>query len=346
MVLAEFQKAVQKGKKFEIVAFHGSEEYLLREALEDYLGKIVTPEAAAFDYTEFRSSDVDGGTLWNALTTLPLLSERRVVLWEVGGEIKAETAEALKAYVNRPAASTSLVMVLGTEMRDSKLANILASDRVTAVEFRDLRENDRAGWVEKFVGRAGKTIREDAIQYLIATSSRSLTDLAAKLTHAVIYLGEATEITVQVLMKVSGVSSEYTVYNLEDALMAQKPEQAHRIARSLLEGGEAVLRLIAFHRGMVLKLWQVKSALRKGSTWERSPEGQHTYETIFGRQIFKKDSYKVTARQIDESRIRQAVTGLLDVEVRAKSESQDPYFYYEWLWKFAADSPVLKEPVI
>jgi len=336
MYPAEFLKEVRKGKQFDIVVLRGSEEFLLREAQQEYLAKIVTPDSAAFDYTEFRGSDVEGGTLWNAVTTLPLMGNRRVVLWEVAGEIKSDAADALSRYAARPSDKTSLIIVLGGESREARLAGLLASNRVTDVEFRDLREGDRATWAEKYVVRHKKTIEEDALRYLVETSSKSLSDLVAKLDHAILYVGEDKGISVQTLMKVSGVSSEYTVYNLEDALMGRKPEQAHRIARSLLEGGEALLRLISFHRGMVLKLWQVKATLKKPAAWERTEEAQATYEAIFGRQIFKKDAYRQTARQLDDTRLRQAITGLLDVEVRAKSETQETFHYFEWLWRFAA----------
>jgi DNA polymerase-3 subunit delta len=336
----EFLKEVRKGKRFDVVVLAGSEEFLLRQALREYLEQIVTPDAAAFDYTEFRGTDMERGVLWNALTTLPLMSDRRVVLWEISGEVKADVLEAFSRYVQRPSPKTSLVIDLSGANRDVRLANALSSPNVTVIEFRDLKENDRSAWVEKYVRDQGKSIDADALRYVVETSTKSIADLAAKLGHAVLYIGEAKEITVQVLMRISGVSSEYTVYNLEDALMAQKPVQAHRIARELLEGGEALLRLIAFHRGMVLKLWQVKSTFKKSSSWERSVEAGRIYETIFGRQIFKKDAYKRVARQFEEQSLRDAIIRLVQVEVHAKSESQDPYYYYEWLWRFASVSPV------
>lgn len=339
---AEFLKEVHKGKRFDIVVLGGSEDYLLRHTLQEYLDRIVTPDAEAFDYTEFRGADVEGKILWNALITLPLMSDRRVVLWEITGEVSKEALDALTRYAQHPSPTTRLIIDLSGASADVRLANALATPHVTTVEFRALRENERAAWVERYVQSQGKTIEEDAVRYVVETSAKSLSDLASKLNHAILYIGEAKEVTVQVLMRISGVSSEYTVYNLEDALMGQKPEQAHRIARALLEGGEALLRLIAFHRGMVLKLWQVKSVLKKPAAWERSAEATLTYEGILGRQIFKKDAYRHAAKQLDEHHLKDAVTGLVEVEVRAKSESDDPYYYYEWLWRFATSTWVFQ----
>jgi len=53
---------------------------LVREKLDELLREHVTDDARAFDYSEFRSTDVDAPTFWNALITLPLLAKRRVVV--------------------------------------------------------------------------------------------------------------------------------------------------------------------------------------------------------------------------------------------------------------------------
>jgi DNA polymerase III delta subunit len=145
-------------------------------------------------------------------------------------------------------------------------------------------------------------------------------------------------------MKVSGVSSEYTVFQLEDAILKQRPVEAHAIARSLLEGGEALLRLLAFHRGSVLRLWKVSHVLGKKAEWQRSAEAEEFWKAAFGRQSFKIDSFKSAARAIGETRLRRAVLGLVDLEVWAKSGSAEPFLYYEWLWRITDSTAISEEP--
>jgi DNA polymerase III delta subunit len=342
MTPAEFKQALRKGKKYSILLLRGSEEFLLREVLQEYLAQTVTEAAADFDFSELRGQDVDGKTLWNALTTLPLLAEQRVVVLDATSDLKTDAAESLALYSKHPAPTTALVIVQVTEGRDDRLSGLPSS--VSVVEFAGLKPHERSAWAVAYAKKQGKTLGDEAVQYLIETSSSTLFDIAAKLDHAILYAGNDVEISVHILMKVSGISSEYTVFHLEDAILKQQPMEAHRIARSLLEGGEALLRLIATHRGFLLRLWQICSVLEKSKKGTKVADVNKLYESVLKKQMFKLNSFKYASEQLGLVRIQGAVQGLLELEVLAKSGSQEPYRYYEWLWKLAAPARISKEP--
>ncbi|MFZ5434035.1 MAG: DNA polymerase III subunit delta, partial [Calditrichota bacterium] len=204
----------------------------------------------------------------------------------------------------------------------------------------ELKVGERSAWAREYVQPRGKVIEDEAIQYLIEISSSSITDIASKLDHAALFIGDENEITVQVLMKVAGVSSEYTIFNLETALLKQNPKEAHRIALSLISGGESVLRLLAFHRTTVFRMWQLSRAMRKPLAWQNSQEGQEAWQRIqqsMGRQAFKLNDYKAAARKIGEEQLRDAVVGLVELEVEAKSSTHETGRYFEWLWKLTTN---------
>jgi DNA polymerase III subunit delta len=339
----EFLKAVRKGTTFDVLLLRGDEEFMLREALKEYTTRAVSPAAADFDYSELRAAETDGGTVWNALTTMPFMGQRRVVVVDMSGDPKAETVKTLMDFAARPSKTTSLIMVsAGDGSRDVPTPGLPKS--MVEVAFTEMKLPERAAWIAAYAKRSEKTLHDDALQYLLDTSSKSLTDLAAKVDHAVLYVGDEKEISVQVLMKVSGVSSEYTVFQLEDALLKQRQVEAHTIARSLLEGGEALLRLLAFHRGSVLRLWKVSRAIGKKSDWQKSKEAEDFWRVLFGRQSFKIPEFKSAAKAMGETRIRQAILGLVDLEVWAKSGSAEPFRYYEWLWRITTPGATSEEP--
>jgi DNA polymerase III subunit delta len=331
----EFLRAVRKGKRFDCLLLRGEEEFLLRQALDEYVNAAIPIESRDLDFSEFRVSEIDAKSLWNALITMPFLSERRVIVLDLSGEPKDEIAKCLATYTARPSASTSLIMVAIVE----SLKNTRASgmpDTVTEVQFASLNERQRGDWALDYAKNLGKGLNEDAVRYLIQTSSRNLLDLSSKLDQAALYVGGEKEITVQALMRVSGVSSEFTVFQLEDALLGLKPEEAHKIARSLLEGGEPLLRILAFHRTTVTRLWQAARVANKKADWQGTGEGK-AWKASWGRKDFKIKDFTDAGRALGEPRMRAAVAGLLKVEVWAKSRSDDPYKYFEWLWKFRAD---------
>ncbi|RPH93032.1 DNA polymerase III subunit delta [candidate division KSB1 bacterium] len=341
----KFLEAVRKGKHFDIVLLRGEEEYLLREALHEYISAVISPEGRDFDYCEFRSGEVTGEALWNALITLPFLAERRLVVLELTAEPKQELAKALSNYVNRPSSTTCLVLVAVTDdPRSGSLLQVPPS--VVDVHFKALSDSERLQWAGDYTKARGKSLTADAVRYLIDSSSKSLSDIAAKLNHAMLYMGDETEIGIQVLMKVSGVSSEFNVFQLEDAILDQQAEEAHKIARSLLEGGEALLRLLTSHRRLVLRLWQAGRLQKKPESWHNSTEGYGIWKSMLGGQIFKMKSIRSASKVIGEAQIRKAVLALLDLEVHAKTRSQEPYLYLEWIWRMAGTGWSTKEPAI
>jgi DNA polymerase III delta subunit len=200
-------------------------------------------------------------------------------------------------------------------------------------------------WVEACVKRSGKRLHPEAARYLVETSSKCLSDLAAKLSHAILFVGDEPEISVQTLMRISGVSSEFTVFQLEDAILARNAKEAQRIARSLLEGGEVLLRLVAFHRGTFMRLWQTQQAVRKPAAWQNTAEADQFWRELLGRQFFKINSFKTAARQAGEVQLRRAVEGLLRVEVEAKTSTHEVQQYFEWLWRVCGHGWKLSEPV-
>jgi DNA polymerase-3 subunit delta len=338
---AKFLEAVRKGKRFEMVLLRGEEEYLLREALQEFVSKTVPPESADFNYSEHRASEVSGEALWNALTTMPFMGERRLIVLDLNGEPRKDVAEALVAYVKRPSPTTTLVMVSSEggkidwgEQRPESLVE---------VEFKLLSESDRMAWAETFVKLGGKKLHPDAAGYLVQTSSKSLSDLAAKLSHAILFVGDEPEISVHTLMKVSGVSSEFTVFNLEDAILGRNAIEAQRIAKSLLEGGEALLRLLAFHRGTLMRLWQTQGALHKRPPWQ-SEEVDHFLRELFSRQPFKINSFKAAAQRTSEVQLRNAIQQLLELEVEAKTGTHEVHQYFEWLWRVCGQGWKPSEP--
>jgi DNA polymerase-3 subunit delta len=339
---AKFLEAVRKGKRFETVLLRGEEEYLLREALQEFVSKTVPPESADFNYSELRASEVSGEALWNALTTMPFTGERRLIVLDLNGELRKDVAEALTAYVQRPSPTTTLVMVSSEggkmdwgEQRPESLVE---------VEFKPLSESDRMAWAETFVKLGGKKLHPDAARYLVETSSKGLSDLAAKLSHAILFVGDEPEISVHTLMKVSGVSSEFTVFNLEDAILGRNAIEAQRIAKSLLEGGEALLRLLAFHRGTLMRVWQTNRAVHKPAAWQESGEADKFWKELFGRQAFKVNSFKVAAQRTNEVQLRNAIQHLLELEVEAKTGTHEVHQYFEWLWRVCGQGWKPSEP--
>ncbi|MBI5059046.1 DNA polymerase III subunit delta [candidate division KSB1 bacterium] len=331
----------RKGNAPAVAFLVGSEDFLLRQALAEYLAVIAPPDVRDFDFTQLRGESVDGNTLYNALTTLPFMAPKRVVVLDDALKLDEAPGARLAKYLSSPSPSTLLVMVQVTDPGNRPPA--IPTGKLFVLRFDGLREPERIAWAVDFCKRHGKSLSREASQYLIESSSAELTDLSAKLVMAILYVGDVEEITPATLLRVSGVTSEFTVFNLTDAILKGQRGEACRMAKSLLDGGEALLGLLGFQRRFLIKLWQVGSVDRhsKGADLEARKKA------ILGGQAWKSHEFTARARALGEQGLRRAVSGLLDVEILAKNRSGESGArarYFEWLYETCRPAGSTSEP--
>ena len=322
-------------KRYGVILLSGAEEFLIREELERLLRDIVTDESRDFDFTEFRSNEVDPGTLWNALITLPLLAPTRVVVLHLQGDPKDDLLRILNRYTVHPSSTTILIMVQIIEDRGNPVK--LEGD-VHAIVHAPLKSREkRTQWARDYVAKAGKELAAEAAEYIVDNSSHRLSDIAAKLDHVMLYSGDDRTISGNAVQQVSGVTSEYLPWDIEDAILERHPHEIFKRVRALEAGGEELLRLLAYQRPSLILLWQVAYAVRTAGKSKQdrcSPElVNNEVSQILGSKKWKLQKFVKAATAIREPRLQRAVVDLLDLEARIKTGRGGWMGYYEWIWK-------------
>jgi DNA polymerase-3 subunit delta len=323
-----FKKAVKDGKRYDVLVIAGQELYLINQARSFYIDTILEPGQRDFDLCELRGSDIKGRGLWDELTSLPFMGERRVVLIDSPKEIKQGERAALTKYLEKPAPTTSLVIVQHFEDKRERMG-VWSSKGAMVLEFPELSLSNREKWIAQYVKERGKSIHSDAVSYLIETSNAQLMDIRSKLDSALLYVGDESDINVQTLMKIGGVSSDYDIFKLQDAILRGNASQALKIARSLLDGGIDLLALLGMLRGFLLRVWQVEAALHKS-------DREQKIKSILGAQSFKSKEFIVSAKRLGRHRLQQLVLDMLELEIHAKSKTSDTvYGFFNWIWCFS-----------
>jgi DNA polymerase III delta subunit len=300
----------------------GAEEYLIRQTLASLLNVVATPEIREFDFTHLRGENTDGNTLWNALTTLPLLAAQRVIVLENPAKLDDRATERLTKFLTKPSATTTLLLV---QIVEDKLAFDFPLDNVAVCEFATVQKSlNRSTWATNYVARFGKQLTREALDYLLSSSTDDVGDLAAKLDATILYAGDLPEVDMAMVMKVSGVTTTHTVWELEDAILKGKSGEALNIAKSFL-------------------LWQLATLLRRNS----GPELIAGVEKLMGRKSFKFNDFKARIRALGEPRIRELVSELLEVESVLKGRSGEDGAqrrYFEWLCHISESAVERQEP--
>jgi DNA polymerase-3 subunit delta len=331
---AEFDAAVNEGENFPCVLLMGEEDYLIQRAEQAYLDKLLSGEFRDFDFVHL-TGDVAAPDLRESLCRLPLVAPYCVLYLDGPAELRQDSAEILKDYLRKPSASLKVVLTefptqrrLKDKLKEEPLHGL--ADLATTVQYLPLKEAQLAEWIVHYVSKQGKKITNEAAQYLMEISTNSLRDLAAKLDHAVHFIGTAKEIDILVVQRISGITSEVTLFQLEEALFHQSLSDCLRISKRLFEGGSQILQLTNYLHRSLTRVWQIKTTLH-------SRDRDVLHRKILGAQHWKRREFEQAARTVSMEAIERGLVGLLDLEIALKTRVvEEDILFYHWLYETLA----------
>lgn len=219
-----------KKKAFKPVYWlEGAESFYIDEAINYAENQILTEAEAGFNLTVFYGKDADWTQIVNACRRYPMFAERQVVLIKEAQQMLSY--DKLEGYIENPSAHTVLVagMKDKTLHASSRLAKLLKqSDQLFS--FKKMKENELAPWLNMHLQEKGFTIASKASQLLIDHIGNDLNRLHNELNKVLINVSqERKNITEDDIEKYVGISKEYNLFELQDALIHRNLSKALRI---------------------------------------------------------------------------------------------------------------------
>jgi DNA polymerase-3 subunit delta len=256
--------SLKQGKILPLYLFFGEEEFLIQEAIDLIINKVVDPGARDFNFNSLYCRDTAAGEIVNLCQTLPFMSEKRLVLARDLDAFKAADVEALLPYLSDPSPSTCLVLV-SNEGRYEKKAVIAAVEAQGAVtRFFPLLDREVVPWIEGRVKARGRSIQREAAQYLWQIIGNDLQKIINELEKVEIFIKEKKTMTFDDVKAVVGDFREYSSFDLAAEIGSKNKEKALLILARLLQEGEAPVGLLASIAWNFRRLLQAKSMEASG----------------------------------------------------------------------------------
>ena len=214
------EKIINDWKKNIFKPFHwleGEEEFYIDEVM-DYAEHNILPEAdAAFNLSVFYGKDANWTEVVNACSRYPMFAQRQVVLLKEAQQMKE--IDKLENYITNPLASTVLVVSYKGKTIDgrSKLAKLL-KQHGEVLSTKKLYDNQLPGWTNDFIQSKGYTITPRALTLLVDHIGNDLSRIANEFEKVSMNLGDRKNITEDDIEKYVGISKEYNVFELQQAL--------------------------------------------------------------------------------------------------------------------------------
>lgn len=245
-----------KRRIFKPIYFLSGEEAYYIDKVSDYIEKNVLDESEQdFNQTILYGKDVDMNAIISAAKRFPMMSDYQVVivkeaqnlkeLGKVGGSGGDDSEEAedtdskkknssatnpLVAYLQNPQPSTILVFCYKYKTLDKRSAvyKSLQKNHIF-LETKKLYDNKMPEWITDFVEEHKFKISPKASFLLAESLGNDLSKISNEVEKLFINLKEGEEITLELVQDNIGISKEFNVFELQEAIAKKDILKANRI---------------------------------------------------------------------------------------------------------------------
>lgn len=251
-------------KKFSpVYLFHGEEGFLADEAANTLVSSALTREQQGFNLDVLYGSEADARDIISHASSFPMMADRRVVI--VKEVDRLSNKELLASYLEHPSPSTCLIL-FSTKPDFRKKPFVTARRSAIVVKFDPMKDQQIPGWIGKRVRQQGREIDMEAAKILGDYVGTSLREVQNELEKLYVFVGNKKSISSDDIRAVVGVSREFNIFELQNAIGAKDLSRSTQILCRMLDAGESPILVIVLLTRYFTLLWKVLDVRRKGSS--------------------------------------------------------------------------------
>jgi len=218
-----------KQKKFKPVYWlEGEEPFFIDEVVDYAEHRILNEREASFNLTVFYGKDADWASVLNACMGYPMFGERKVVLLKEAQHMK--DIDKLENYIQKPLASTVFVVSYKDKKLDARTKFSKAvKQHGELLSTKKIYENQLPEWIEQMVTCMGLSINHNALLLLVDHIGNDLSRLKNEVEKISVNLHNRKTITEDDIENYVGISKEFNVFELQDAISQKNLPKAIRI---------------------------------------------------------------------------------------------------------------------
>ncbi len=195
----------------------GEESYFI-DQITDHIAKNVLTEAEqGFNQHILYGKDTDIDTIITNARRFPMMANHQVIIVKEAQNIKK--IEDLEPYINAPLESTILVINYKYKTLDKRksFAKMLGKKGVL-FESKKIYDNQLPNWINSYLSSHNFSIAPQAAAMLAEYLGTDLSKVSNELDKLIISLPENTKITPEHIEKNIGISKDFNIFELQNAL--------------------------------------------------------------------------------------------------------------------------------
>ncbi|MGZ5191307.1 MAG: DNA polymerase III subunit delta [Flavisolibacter sp.] len=206
----------------------GEEEYFIDQIINYAEHHILNENEAGFNLNIFYGRDTNWADLINTCRKYPMFSDLQVVILKEAQGMK--DIEKLEGYIDKPLSSTILFVAYKDKKVDgrTKLAKLI-KEKAELLTSKKLYDNELPDWASQLVKSKGYSINNKALLLLIDHIGNDLNRINNEIDKLILNLSNRTNITEDDIENFVGVSKEFNVFELQQAIAHKDLYKAIRI---------------------------------------------------------------------------------------------------------------------
>ncbi|HXB41993.1 MAG TPA: DNA polymerase III subunit delta [Bacteroidia bacterium] len=319
-----------KRKLYKPVYFlHGEEPYFIDE-ISDYIEKNVLEESQkGFNQTVLYGKDSDLSTIIGLAKGFPMMGEKQVIIVKEAQTLKEFARKGadegdepkekkggdknpLAAYLENPQPLSILVFCHKYKKLDSRtsLAKTIAKQAVL-FESKKLYDDKIPSWITSYLKDKKYNITPSAAALLAQHLGNDLSKIVNELGKLFVSLPEGTEILPDHIQQNIGISKDFNVFELQDALAKKDVLRANRIVQYFAANPK--------DNPLVLTTASLYGYFHKILLYHFAPDkSRGSIAAALGVNPFFVSGYESAARNYNTGKLKNIFSHLRECDVRSK----------------------------
>jgi DNA polymerase-3 subunit delta len=209
----------------------GEESFYIDKISEYISGNVLSESEKGFNMLVLYGMDTDARSIIYAASRPPMMASHQIVIVKEAQNLSSNDWEQMESYLTAPLQSTILVLCFKDKSIDKRTKAYKAIEKKGVVlETVQLYDNELVEWITNYLRKKGASINPAAAAILADHIGSDLNRIVNELDKLFILLPENSRtITAEHIEKNTGISKEYNVYALGNAVLSGNVFNAYRI---------------------------------------------------------------------------------------------------------------------
>ena len=218
-----------------VYLLHGEESYHI-DQVTNYAETELLPDAEkSFNQQVLYGKESSPDLVVDYARQFPMMGQYRLIILKEAQEMPMKDQKGnenlkFEAYLNNPSPTTILIIAHKNKKADGREKWLkIIKDKYVILESNRVRDFEVKPWIQKYISKAELKIHPTAVDLVAEYLGTDLSKISNELDKLIINLDGVSIIGLEEVERNIGISKDYNVFELQDALITKNYDKAHRI---------------------------------------------------------------------------------------------------------------------